>query len=769
MYRYLVYVALFSSLAIFVIPSVTSFGGDGQLDVLGGPVPGEGVCSDDKDNDKDGLTDEEDPGCTRLYANEESEYDMRDSDLTYVMEDYLNEFTGSHPGFIQRNFFVARGDSPDRENGKIIEYYLEQRGYPYWAGHKIKEKEISFSDSVAGTDDYQGLEPAGGSSGVAVNYPAEWTFAPYYYNIWQYCGNGVRDPISSGGTLLENNDNCPEDFGFPDQLRNEDGEPRTQVQSNSGDISSQLKDNFEADVGITHVFPSQQEDNPDYTMDFVGVEDEGTYTEDITSPGSDPTSEIVYEHDGIWDAPDFYASGRNLVKIFPYASETEIDKVKDVDLVKETGITDYDYDWTKTDFRTDCRFPDGTYNVSCDSDGGTSYCTGSDYQENNVKNYSLTSDPVDLTQNTERYEIKNTEDNEEIEDPGYKEDFTDLDGIEITVNREVKDGYSTHEADNCPSETSEAKCDYEPGNSAPCEYVTTSKDIYTDSGFNIDGVEPGASYTDTDSGKTSFKYEEIEIRQEPIFSTVFDNNEGMDSDINSTKALFEGDYPLGKIKYEGIYYSPEISEKLELAERRFGNSPSVSISSFDIMVQDNKFHSRRDYYSTFNIDGKNGLGDSYVAVKEGKLTEGGSFLQDTEDFPAFDRDTVVTSGSGAKIGPASPEPGSGGLVELEDFQESSEVPDECPEEPIFCVTAVDLSMKPWDEWESPSEPDFEFEEIDTVHVNESWGACRKYQELIGGARESILRCQYDWGEHFPGEPVPYNEPEVIPDNGDKNP
>ncbi|WP_414838247.1 hypothetical protein ACK3SF_02495 [Candidatus Nanosalina sp. VS9-1] len=748
MYRHLAPVALIAGLLLFSV-SVQAYGGDGTVDVSGKPAPTTGVCNDDQDNDDDNLIDRTDTGCTKVYQYDRSEYDMRDSDLTYQLYGGegpdTTDLSVSYPGFVERSLGLRIEDC-DPESGYcsynevvgndplVVERWIDSFGYPQWAGGELKSTGVQKYD--ASITDYVDREDAERdmSGRAAVNNPLQG--AIFSNPEVETCGNGDRN-MNEGKNV-----GCPEDWGFLDDLT-VDGETRTAQQS-SNDITDELKDSFTVDVGINHGAPVEQSDPPTYEMDLLGLEAGGEDTINIQSPEGRPRTEELYEHDGISAAPDFFADGREIKVVYPYASETTYTQVSDVDLV-ESSITHY----TQTGFRvpTSCDFggTDGT-NVSCQSTGN-SYCLTSDVVTNSVRNYSIASDTREVQIPTKAYRTEATDD--PLNNPGYVEDITDR-GFTVNVERDIETGWGTHPANNCPTTTDEMECDFEEGDSDPCS-PSDYEYIWTDSAPDYDGDgEGGDSYTSTVTHDTDIVYEDIEFREKAVFSTVYEDNQNLPSEASSKEALFNGHYNLDNIVYNGPYYSPETN----YLNDDFANSPAVSSSSFEVTVQDGTFHSKRDYYGVFDVDGTNGFGDSFIAVKEGSKTQ---------SIPAFNKETAIVSPSGEKVG------NDEGFMEAQEtnFVDVSEYspPGQCPDGIIFCVAAVDLSVKEWSDWDSPTQPESEFETIDTIHVNESFGACRKYQELIGGAHQSILRCQYDYGEDFPNEPVPFHKPNVVGGDG----
>lgn len=704
------------------------------------PVPTSGVCNDGEDNDNDTLTDRTDTGCTAIYRYDRSEYDMRDSDLTYELygdkEIGLNEISVAIPGFVERSYGVRIEDcnplqgscvsSSSIGNGeaKVVEQSVNGLGYSQWAGGDLESVSVSSDGSVR-----IGEVDAESNGTSIINEPLSGSI--FSDAAVETCGNGDRN-MGEG-----KNTGCPQDWGLPDDLVTENG-PRTAKKSGS-DISEELG-NFEANIGISNNYNLVQSDNPDYNMDFVGGEPSGERNIDITSLDLTEYGTVLYPHQGISGAPDFYAEGREIFKIYPYASEKTYASVSDTDLVLEGDIEKY-----TTSFSSERRYQTGCtdmVNYTCENNGRI--CTSVD--SNQVRNYSLRQETKTVNIPTKRYEIKNTDGSGPWQNAGYQTNNTDL-GLAINVVRNVQDGYSTHSVPKCDERTQLKICSQIPGTEGgTCNPVREWEFKYTPEEIEIGNMGSGEAYTSTKSESLDIKYESIQLKDSPVFSTDYGSNSRLPSDVNSTKALFKGDYPLEEISHDGFYYTVEP----DYSRGDFSNSPAIATSSFDIMAQDGKFHSRRDYYGVFDADGTNGFGDSFIALEEGQVTQ---------NTPAFDAETAIISPSGEKVGSDEGflEASQNDFVDADDFLG----PGDCPENFIYCVAAVDLDIKEWGDWSNPARPEFEFETIDKVHVNQSFGACRKYQELIGGARESILRCQYDYGENFPSGPVPFHKPNIV--------
>jgi hypothetical protein len=723
-------------LMLLTVSPVVSYGGDGNLTLAAPPPPTTGICSDGTDNDGDTLTDGEDPGCTKPYALDRSEYDMRDTDLSYNLYDDTppdsDDLTLFVPGSTKRHYLLKAIDEskvPKTDQNQIYESYLDQLGYAQWAGGEQKWELLTVGGAVS-------VNPGFRTGEAITNEPVSPEFL-FDEDGVRTCGNGDRE-MDEGNNL-----GCPQDFGFPDQLRDSSADGKRTQDKVSTDISSELGD-FEADVGIDHDGDgdSLQSDNPDYTMDFVGEEASGTVRWDISGEG-EPTQPEPIDHAGIDNAPDFYGSNRDLYKIYPYAEDSgNQETVTDYDIEKEENIKGYFKDGDGETYY-DCKNPGE--NMTCvDKDQENQECTSVDNHQ--VNNYTVNrDDEVTVNIDTEKYEIKNNDGQEdEWEDPGYERDITDQ-NLEVIVTRDKLTGNNEQDAPNCDGWSGE-KCVLKPGESSggSCDLDPVNEDVYEEREINIDNLKSGDAYTDKSSGSIEVKYEKIRIKDDKVFSTKYETNDDLDSDTSSIQALFGNEYSSveDKIIDKGSYYGFEQS----ISPRDFSNSPAYSASRFKIVVQDNKFHSKRDYYGVWNVDGKNGFGDSFVAIKEGDIeNENGPFLNETS----------IEVGSGGNPGYIDANENVN-FVTPSDYSSPS-----CPGQSIFCVSAADVSVKPWDDWASGNSPGFEIETIDTVNVSESWGACRKYQELIGGARESILRCQYDWDDDFPSGPTPFWEPPVV--------
>ena len=765
MYRHLLSAAFILGLLLFAAVSVQAYGGDGSVQISGEPAPTSGVCNDGNDSDGDGLTDGEDTGCTKVYGYDRSEYDMRDSDLTYAM--YGNEELGpgdlsiSQPGFVERSLDVRLEDCRTLDSEcvysssigggtpQLVEYWIDGLGYAQWAGGTLENTGVSSSDSA--------LTELNSEEADRDTYGAALVDNPVFGAITEdpeveTCGNGDRN-MGEG-----KNTGCPQDWGLPDDLITSDG-ARTALQS-STDITDELG-SFEVNVGENYYpWDVTQSDPPRYTMNMMGIEAYGGPSSNaidadlnIQSPGEDPRSQKLYDHWGISDAPDYFTDGRELKAVYLHSSPQSIDTVKDYDIA---GYNDDLTHYVLPDFGDRERITRGCY-FSPDAEGwecdysGKQYCIGN--IQNHARNYSLEEDTVTVSKTNKWYSTRKPDSNngKEWRDGGYEKVTTNHD-LTVEVTRDVSGGYEQVDAYNCNNRIQESSCEEKAGVDNPngtC-IETNQQPVYEDAEPDYNGDRPGKVNEVVDGGSIDIKYDSLEYREKTVFSTDYSENEGLPSETDSIEALFSGDYDLADVEYNGPYYTIEP----DYAYGDFSNSPAVSSSSFEIVVQDGKFHSKRDYYGVFNVDGTNGFGDSFIALKEGQITQ---------EIPAFNRETAIVSPAGEKVGNSEGflEASETNFVDTGDYSS----PGECPENIIFCVAAVDLSIKEWGDWGNPAQPEFEFETIDKVHVNQSFGACRKYQELIGGPRESILRCQYDYANDFPSEPVPFHKPNLVGGDG----
>jgi len=336
--------------------------------------------------------------------------------------------------------------------------------------------------------------------------------------------------------------------------------------------------------------------------------------------------------------------------------------------------------------------------------------------------------------------------------PNVEENEDKLGTLTVEVGYDDEPTLSdTKDADgSCSSTFSTKKCTCDRSNcggpnqtACDCLCTATGSKQYTDSGHDV-------NHDKKVSHSAKVKFEDIVFADEGYFSTNPSQN---DAPTGSEEGLFDsvgptwGDNDLDNRQH---FWTTDVDST---NNEYFSNSPARSSSEMKIghMGNEDIYRSVRTWYGTFDADGPYGHGDSYVSVDRGSTRVG---------VPVFNNESAITSGDGSSLSdPVQPQMDAG-FLSPGDYGGTS-----CPGGKWFCVAAVDVSLKNLDSWSSSTNPGssaVEFKDDNVRHVNESWGVCRKFQKLIGGAEESYLRCQYDNSREqiFPGGPTPYVKPEV---------
>lgn len=126
----------------------TTSGGGGGGGGGGGDLS---ACEDGDDNDNDGLTDGDDPGCTKPYHEDDSEKSIWDTDLTTTMDDDSPSLSTDRSVFFDG--VVYEGDEGDRDaypdSGSLNEKYINNP--TTWEGGSPATKSYDSSDFPSGT------------------------------------------------------------------------------------------------------------------------------------------------------------------------------------------------------------------------------------------------------------------------------------------------------------------------------------------------------------------------------------------------------------------------------------------------------------------------------------------------------------------------------------------------------------------------------------------------------------------------------------------
>jgi hypothetical protein len=704
---------------IFLFVSLaTAFYGTGSIEKYEPPKPQVSAeCSDGNDNDGDGYADGNDPGCTKPFNLDRAEEDVRDSDATYAFangEPNVGDASPAFPGWY-KDAQLAGWDgwndqvSQSGTQATASEQYAKNED-GFWAGGDRFTHDVSFTDSTSKSYSI-------GSFVVSIPAPDDVTD--------RTCGNGDRE--SGEG----DNMGCPQDWGLPDDLG------RTESESSSS-ITSYLS----YDSSVTSPETGNEPLLVDYTMDMEGYEHNTDHTDYIYGLSSDTTK--VYPIDEINNDPDFYTRPGDRDGIWKVW-------LKDTQEVKIGEVTDHDkkyddfdhYTDSGTDIDTSC--DDVGFNETCDYSGD--HCVSNN--DRTIPEHLLDANSDTLTADTQRRYTSKTGTYD------YTREKT-REGFQVTVWHDDERMGSDINAYECTNNNvKEASCDTTGSPSAGTCHTEDSRDVYTNN------QKTDVPYDYEENTKT-YKYDKLVWDEEKIYDT----NPG-ESPRDSKRGLF------GQYTYLGYQIGtrhPQYSDiypvssggraywtvDANMTYGGFSNHPAVSSSVFKVELDSNDFFvSKRDWYGLYDADGSYGGGDSYVPIKQGSVS--GDAVNSI-----FGNETKIVSSDGTTVG--TMEGQEANYVGPNDYGGAS-----CPDGFGFCVAAIDLNNEPLSSWSNPSNPPqpgsgITFEQEGLAHVNESWSVCRLYQEQIGGADNSFLRCQFDHARNYPNGPTPSYRAGILPFN-----
>lgn len=699
------------------------FYGTGGIEKYVEPPPSEGICNDGVDQDGDGYTDSNDPGCTKPFNLDRAEEDVRDSDATWAFSgepsyDWQSPSLG-HAGWYRHAQLAGWdgwGDSVSNsgDDAVVTEQYAENPS-GFWAGGSRITKDITYDNAS--------VKSYGGDS-MPVSNPTGSGISSYI------CGNGDRD--SGEGDNMQ----CPEDWGLPDDLG------RTESESTS------MITNF---LSYEHTISSPETGHSEtvvnYIMDLEGYEWNDDDTDYIWSLSSN--DDYAYTYDEIIYDPDFYTRPGDRDGIWMvYLSEGD-DKTIGSVTNHEQKYDDFDHYTYAGEIQTGCS--NVGYNETCSSTG-SQVCTSNNNRQ--ITEHLLDSNSDTLTADSQkRYTTKN-------EPYDYNRNSDRL-GFQIEVWHYDEKYGSDIDAYECTNDNVDVKtCDTTgTPNAGTC---TADKESY----YTNDG--PKNIPYDYNEYTRTYKYAELVWEEQKVFDT-----NPAESPRSSKEAMFDehrnpfSASPIGERhpKYDEIsavssggraYWTADSDRPIQ----SFSNDPAVSSSSFKVEVDSNLFKSKRDWYGVFDADGTFGGGDSYIPVKQGSVTG------DAVDS-IFGNETQIVSGDGTSVG--AMEGQEADYVSASDYGAES-----CPGSYGFCVQPVDISTAPLSSWSDPSNAPqmgsgIVSETEGNAHVNASWSVCRLFQEQNGGADNSFLRCQFDHARNYPSGPTPSYRTAIKPFNPANNP
>ena len=742
--------ALFLAFMLSMVTVTFAYGGDGFVEVNDATVPNfSSVCWDDVDNDGDGQTDELDTGCINPPQSDLSELDRRDYDSSWVLAG------GAQPGLSDTSLFLGGYlNNSQRQtfgvdstaSGYITEYYLTD-STSEWAGGVPNSVSYELGSSQSAVSDNG--TPLGSAKLVTAQ------------NMWQSglgtCGNGIPQPGEG-----ETNHNCPSDMGLPDDAGTTETTSNEDIRAHAvlQDISDYDTYNLNEDSGdeVVEGFDYSQWDenleakeyqggkNVDLTGNPYELSDleAGISSADESSDttvGSPGTYDVHIPDEDSWsDNPDFYLKEEpspEIWAVYVYKKGTlnDFSPTIDAHYLKDEDNTKREVTGTNTFTGETCSPKDS--NSSCQDDGTTKTGCKTSTVSEQTRYYFDSSDEQTASPSADTQVLQTSYDS-----PSYSDDTTSSSkSIDVTYWGEP----STEKHDICTDGTIDQvnkDCKTEDTPTSGCT-ISDDETIYTE---HQKWSEPNDEYWGKGSKTVTFSYEDLELAEIQVFDT--NKGEQIDGfDENTIPTLFSsenlddysvpGDIIHKSVDGKGYYSVPSTTGDPE------ANSNSVSRSRFQVRIDNGKFKTVRTSFSTFDVDGS-GYGVSLVSIND---RSGGSVIGYPEDFA----EREIVNGNSTQTDFASPSQLS--------------VSGSCPGEFYYCIGSVQIGLQNMDSWSGidPSTGVVFSDGISNMHhVNESYSACRLFQDLVkeAGNDRTPLRCQYDNARNFPGNPTPaFKKPE----------
>lgn len=167
-------------------------------------------CNDGVDNDRDGLTDGDDPGCDRPYYEDDSENDIYDLGATSVFSNIKRSDSDSEA---RSKLF----DGPSVYYGwKAARHRFSTKEYPdelIDGGDKLNVTWVNGSEDVyrGGNLTWTRIDLTGLAASTDRNSPYAGLIDPPAPGTGDTCGTGNPGPSEGSQT---NRENCPEDYGM---------------------------------------------------------------------------------------------------------------------------------------------------------------------------------------------------------------------------------------------------------------------------------------------------------------------------------------------------------------------------------------------------------------------------------------------------------------------------------------------------------------------------------------------------------------------------
>lgn len=675
---------------------------------LGIAYEGEGTgteaaqCVDGIDNDNssaaDGTGTEDlppDPACTRPYHLDDSEFSMYDTGITWVVEN--GDLSSNATEFDGPSMFFGSQTIHEQGDEDVIVHEDMTFNEEYRLGYMLD------SDEAWGGDENRTLDvdeipddwapnehPAGG---IAFSNPPH----PDSSDAEIRCGDSIilYDDYSNDELTVHN---CPQDRGLPanqyDLPWNEDYSEST-ISDNLGDIGRSVDGDYndervEYNINMEVYGPSNDPDDGgtthDITGDETGNDDPGDHLYDFSSYGS-------------WsNGPDFYRPNEEEIwMVYPDEEEIEFDVATTDYLGDDDWETTEDFSGSMESTYTECS---GTNSSECEYEEIEDVCT-SEPEEGTLTHYQL-ADGNTSTHRTNSNVFK-------LEDSGtyeYSVDDSESNTVETVV--EYDSAYNEgKEYEYCPDDTEtieEASC-----SAANCT-ANKSEVTYWEEGSK-------GHYSSYSTADFELSYHEVSLVDDMVFSLDPEDNDDTESSVSVREGLFAGD----SFGFDGNRYNGEsdsgdadggiipyirnsgttyFSYGIEEDDQHHGTSESVSLSTFEIQLDDNEndFESRRMGRWRVKADSEYGHADGFVMMTHDVINEGEEDQQKLSDWTLTGNTTHF--GEENCMG-CNSLPGDSDFVNLdlvEDLMKEEGI-DGCSGNYTSCVASVDLYMENINEWE----------------------------------------------------------------------
>lgn len=644
-------------------------------------------CNDNEDNDNDGKIDENDPGCTIPYYQDDSEGNIFDLDATNV---FANIDPDDSDSTIRQKllegpsiYYGWNVTSPDPPN---TEYYPDssftQNGNTF-----INETWI-----VGAKQDYGG----GNITSVAID-TGEMAVSnarnPEMSGVVDTPGTGTGDECGDGVqqedevTHRGENENyvveCPEDAGLPAQnLRG------------TGTISEDLGNySMEGDNGVVH------EDNVKYDVNESGGLFVSEYTTDNARCPETPNPDVecdditditsdngkLYETLEWVNVPDFVVREGNseIYAVHPNTSTVNLEG-------GSRGISNgrVENDVLKDTKSKDNYTSDGVKHFGCSPSenctDGEDYCTS--VSSESVYDYAVEEVATTLSFDANEYETAPDRLDYQVEEESVP--------MSIRVSYNDRRLNSTYYQSCSGTETSK-ECD------GDCT-LSNEKTVYTANSFDY---QPGYNTYTKD-----YNIESIFFSSHKIFD--LDPEASNPIGVEPKNALFNNDYDTSNVIQRSHDEKGWFSYEIPFDDKDQGNDYSVTLANFGIITNNNEdFISFPSGDVTYDVDGRRGFGDGFVAISEGQIVGSTNSFLDME----------ITDNSSANY------------VTVTDAEDDLDL--SCPGDTVKCVASVDVSLKNYDAWDD-SDPDnpssgvqFHITENGPYRLSKSYGTAKMYKAL----------------------------------------